>query len=149
MPENVYYSYTAAMCNEQCSLHGGVCDNGICEFRCSDYAGYTCQNRSMLLSSLSICRDVLAQDSAGRHCAPSEPGLLQQLEVSVVKPNYSRLLPSGWNLVNILDRGFCSSVAKRLACWVPSLTSLSALIFISSFPHFSLSRLSLSLSLSL
>ncbi|GLT73830.1 hypothetical protein SLA2020_456630 [Shorea laevis] len=46
---------STAVCDEQCSLHGGVCDNGVCEFRCSDYAGYTCQNSSSLLSSLSIC----------------------------------------------------------------------------------------------
>ncbi|XP_018626037.1 uncharacterized protein [Nicotiana tomentosiformis] len=36
---------STAVCDEQCSLHCGVCDNGVCEFRCSDYAGYTCQNR--------------------------------------------------------------------------------------------------------
>ncbi|CAA6653468.1 unnamed protein product [Spirodela intermedia] len=109
---------STAICNEQCSLHGGVCDNGVCEFRCSDYAGYTCQNRSTLLPSLSICQDVLAQDAVGQHCAPSEPSLLQQLEVAVIGPNYSRLLPSGWTLFNILDRGYCTAAAKRLACWI-------------------------------
>ncbi|XP_078435512.1 metalloendopeptidase / zinc ion binding protein [Wolffia australiana] len=109
---------STALCNEQCSLHGGVCDNGVCEFRCSDYAGYTCQSRSTLLPSLTTCRDVLANDAVGRHCAPLEPGPLQQLEVAVVKPNYSRLLPTGWTLVNLLDRGFCAAAAKRLACWI-------------------------------
>lgn len=123
----------AAVCDEQCSLHGGVCDNGVCEFRCSDYAGYTCQNTSSLLPSLSICADVLASSSpgdamgdVGQHCAPSEPSILQQLESVVVVPNYNRLMPGGRTLFSILDSGYCAAAAKRLACWVslihPSLS---------------------------
>ncbi|RWW80464.1 hypothetical protein BHE74_00011184 [Ensete ventricosum] len=101
-----------------CSLHGGVCDNGVCEFRCSDYAGYTCQNSSSLLPSLSICGDVLAQDAFGQHCAPSEPSILQQLEAAVVMPNYNRLMPGGRMLFGILNNGYCAAAAKRLACWI-------------------------------
>ncbi|KAJ3672797.1 hypothetical protein LUZ60_006171 [Juncus effusus] len=139
---------STAVCDEQCSLHGGVCDNGVCEFRCSDYAGYTCQNTSSLLSSLSICSDVLASSSSsaaaaaaaaadvdgagagavegessvgfggGQHCAPSEPSILQQLESVVVLPNYNRLMPAGRTLLSILDSGYCAAAAKRLACWI-------------------------------
>ncbi|KAF6149671.1 hypothetical protein GIB67_017404 [Kingdonia uniflora] len=110
---------STAVCDEQCSLHGGVCDNGVCEFRCSDYAGYTCQNSSMLLPSLSICRDVIATwDAVGQHCAPSEASILQQLEAAVVMPNYNRLIPGGRTLFGILDNGYCSAAAKRLACWI-------------------------------
>ncbi|URE23692.1 metalloendopeptidase metallopeptidase zinc ion binding protein [Musa troglodytarum] len=109
---------STAICDEQCSLHGGVCDNGVCEFRCSDYAGYTCQNSSSLLPSLSICSDVLARDVFGQHCAPGEPSILQQLEAAVVMPNYNRLLPGGRTLFNILDNGYCAAAAKRLACWI-------------------------------
>lgn len=110
----------AAVCDEQCSLHGGVCDNGVCEFRCSDYAGYTCQNSSSLLSSLSICSGVLASDAVGQHCAPSEPSILQQLEAAVVMPNYNRLIPGARTLFSIFDNGYCTESAKRLACWVSS-----------------------------
>ena len=74
----------AASCDEQCILHSGVCDNGVCEFWCSDYAGYTCQNNSVLFSSLSMCGYVLLRDSEGQHCAPSEASILQQLEAGVV-----------------------------------------------------------------
>ncbi|KAL0924960.1 hypothetical protein M5K25_005821 [Dendrobium thyrsiflorum] len=109
---------STAICDEQCSLHGGVCDNGVCEFRCSDYAGYTCQNSSMLLPSLSICSDVLARDGFEQHCAPSEPSNLQQLEAAVVMPNYNRLMPAGQTLLSILDNGYCAAAAKRLACWI-------------------------------
>ncbi|XP_020244315.1 uncharacterized protein LOC109822512 [Asparagus officinalis] len=109
---------STAICDEQCSLHGGVCDNGVCEFRCSDYAGYTCQNSSMLMSSLSICGDVLAKESLGQHCAPSEPSILQQLEAAVVMPNYNRLMPGGRSLFSIIDSGYCAAAAKRLACWI-------------------------------
>ncbi|KAJ4815085.1 Leishmanolysin-like peptidase [Rhynchospora pubera] len=116
---------STAVCDEQCSLHGGVCDNGVCEFRCSDYAGYTCQNTSSLLPSLSICADVLASSSpgdamgdVGQHCAPSEPSILQQLESVVVVPNYNRLMPGGRTLFSILDSGYCAAAAKRLACWI-------------------------------
>lgn len=109
---------STATCDEQCSLHGGVCDNGVCEFRCSDYAGYTCQNSSMLLPSLSICNDVLARDGFEQHCAPSEPSILQQLEAAVVMPNYNRLMPAGQTLLSILDNGYCAAAAKRLACWI-------------------------------
>ncbi|WOK99198.1 leishmanolysin-like peptidase [Canna indica] len=108
---------STAICDEQCSLHGGVCDNGVCEFRCSDYAGYACQNSSRLLPNLSICGDVLARDVSGKHCIPSEP-ILQQLEAAVVTPNYDRLLPGGWTLLRMLDNGYCAEVAKRLACWI-------------------------------
>lgn len=99
-------------------MHGGVCDNGVCEFRCSDYAGYTCQNSSMLFPSLSVCGDVLDRDAAGQHCAPSELSILQQLEAAVVMPNYNRLIPGSRSLFSILDNGYCAAAAKRLACWV-------------------------------
>ncbi|XP_027329186.1 uncharacterized protein LOC113845803 isoform X2 [Abrus precatorius] len=109
---------STAVCDEQCSLHGGVCDNGVCEFRCSDYAGYTCQNSSMLLSTLSICKNVLGNDISGQHCAPSEPSILQQLEEVVVMPNYHRLFPGGARtLFNIFGSSYCDEAAKRLACW--------------------------------
>ncbi|KAG5030653.1 hypothetical protein JHK85_014635 [Glycine max] len=110
---------STAVCDEQCSLHGGVCDNGVCEFRCSDYAGYTCQNSSMLLSSLSVCKNVLGNDVSGQHCAPSEPSILQQLEEVVVIPNYHRLFPGGARkLFNIFGSSYCDETAKRLACWI-------------------------------
>ncbi|CAK8568971.1 unnamed protein product [Lathyrus sativus] len=110
---------STVVCDEQCSLHGGVCDNGVCEFRCSDYAGYTCQNSSMLLSSLSVCKNVLGNDVSGQHCAPSEPSILQQLEEVVVMPNYHRLFPGGARkLFNIFSSTFCDEAAKRLACWI-------------------------------
>lgn len=113
-----FTSLCAAICDEQCSLHGGVCDNGVCEFRCSDYAGYTCQNSSTLMSSLSVCGDVLAKEASGQHCAPSETSILQQLESAVVMPNYNRLMPGGRSLFSIIDNGYCAAAAKRLACWV-------------------------------
>ncbi|KAJ7558534.1 hypothetical protein O6H91_04G044600 [Diphasiastrum complanatum] len=118
-----YSGYTGvdcstAGCDEQCSLHGGVCDNGVCEFRCSDYAGYTCQNSSNLMSSLSLCGDVLIGEVYGQHCAPSEASVLQQLEAAVVMPNYNRLIPSGRSLFHIFDNGYCQAAAKRLACWI-------------------------------
>ncbi|KAG8632525.1 uncharacterized protein LOC110606833 isoform X2 [Manihot esculenta] len=110
---------STAACDEQCSLHGGVCDNGVCEFRCSDYAGYTCQNSSALLSSLSVCRNVLKSDMSSQHCAPSESSILQQLEEVVVMPNYHRLFPGGARkLFNIFGSSYCDTVAKRLACWI-------------------------------
>lgn len=111
---------STAVCDEQCSLHGGVCDNGVCEFRCSDYAGYTCQNSTTLLSTLSICKDVLKGDVSGQHCAPSERSILQQLEEVVVMPNYRRLFPnSARNFFNIFgSSGYCDATAKRLACWI-------------------------------
>ncbi|XP_042409790.1 leishmanolysin-like peptidase [Zingiber officinale] len=109
---------STAICDEHCSLHGGVCDNGVCEFRCSDYAGYTCQNSSSLLPSLSLCGDVLVRDVFGQHCAPSEPSILQQLEAAVVVPNYNRLMPGGRSLFSIFDNSYCSTAAKRLACWI-------------------------------
>ncbi|KAL1353747.1 uncharacterized protein [Arachis hypogaea] len=110
---------STAVCDEQCSLHGGVCDNGVCEFRCSDYAGYTCQNSSMLLSSLSVCKEVLGKGISGQHCAPSEPSILQQLEEVVVMPNYHRLFPGGARkLFNIFGSSYCDEAAKRLACWI-------------------------------
>lgn len=115
----------AAICDEQCSIHGGVCDNGVCEFRCSDYAGYTCQNSSMLLSALSVCRNVLGNDISGQHCAPSEPSILQQLEEAVVMPNYHRLFPVGGARIffNIFGSTYCDDAAKRLACWVSFIFS--------------------------
>ncbi|KAE9588445.1 putative leishmanolysin [Lupinus albus] len=110
---------STAVCDEQCSLHGGVCDNGVCEFRCSDYAGYTCQNSSMLLSSLSVCKNVLGNDNSGQHCAPGESSILQQLEEVVVIPNYHRLFPGGVRkLFNIFGSSYCDEAAKRLACWI-------------------------------
>ena len=68
-----------ASCDERYSLHGGVC-----EFWCSDYARYTCQNNSVLFSSLSMCGDVLLRDSEGQNRAPSEESIMHQLEVGVV-----------------------------------------------------------------
>lgn len=110
---------STAVCDDQCSLHGGVCDNGVCEFRCSDYAGYTCQNSSMLLPSLSVCKDVLQNDVSGQHCAPSELSILQQLEEVVVMPNYNRLFPAGpRKILNIFRGRDCDGAAKRLACWI-------------------------------
>lgn len=118
--------FHAEVCDEQCSLHGGVCDNGKCEFRCSDYAGYTCQNSSSLLSSLSVCQDVLEVDQAGQqHCAPSELSVLQQLEEVVVMPNYHRLFPGGARKLinNLFNKHYdCDAAAKRLACWVRTLS---------------------------
>lgn len=110
---------STAICDEQCSLHGGVCDNGVCEFRCSDYAGYTCQNSSKLVTSLLVCKDVLEKDMSGQHCAPREPSILQQLEEVVVMPNYNRLFPGGARkLFNIFGNSYCDEAAKRLACWI-------------------------------
>ncbi|KAF7851583.1 hypothetical protein BT93_L3580 [Corymbia citriodora subsp. variegata] len=109
------------VCDEQCSLHGGVCDNGKCEFRCSDYAGYTCQNSSKLLSTLSVCQDVLEIGKSGQHCAPSEPSVLQQLEEVVVMPNYHRLFPGGARKLinNLFNKQYdCDAAAKKLACWI-------------------------------
>lgn len=115
---NILLSFYAAVCDEQCSLHGGVCDNGKCEFRCSDYAGYTCQKGSAILPSLSMCHDVLVRDSEGQHCAPSELSILQQLETVVLVPNYNRLMPSGRTFLNFFNNANCAAAAKRLACWV-------------------------------
>ncbi|CAK8569593.1 unnamed protein product [Lathyrus sativus] len=110
---------STAVCDEQCSLHGGVCDNGTCEFRCSDYGKYTCQNSSTLLSTLSVCKNVLGNDISGQHCAPREPSILQQLEEVVVMPNYHRLFPGGARkLFNIFGSSYCDEAAKRLACWI-------------------------------
>lgn len=110
---------STATCDEQCSLHGGVCDNGVCEFRCSDYAGYTCQNSSTLLPSLSVCKAVLENDMLGQHCAPSELSILQQLEEVVVMPNYHRLFPGGpRKFLNYIRGRDCDGAAKRLACWI-------------------------------
>ena len=119
------------MCDEQCSLHGGVCDNGVCEFRCSDYAGYTCQNSSKLVTSLLVCKNVLERDMLGQHCAPREPSILQQLEEVVVMPNYNRLFPGGARkLFNIFGNSYCDEAAKRLACWVSSNLSLLGSILV-------------------
>ena len=74
----------AASSDEQCSLHGGVCDNGVCEFWCSNYVGYTCQNNNVLFSSMSMCGDFLVRELEGQDCAPSEASILQQLEAVVV-----------------------------------------------------------------
>ncbi|KAL3640812.1 hypothetical protein CASFOL_015780 [Castilleja foliolosa] len=110
---------STAVCDEQCSLHGGVCDNGVCEFRCSDYAGYTCQNSSTLLPTLSVCKDELQKDVSGQHCAPSELSVLQQLEEVVVMPNYHRLFPGGpRKFLNYIRGRDCDGAAKRLACWI-------------------------------
>ncbi|KAK1291665.1 hypothetical protein QJS10_CPB17g02590 [Acorus calamus] len=109
---------STAICDEQCSLHGGVCDNGVCEFRCSDYAGYTCQNSSTLLPILETCKVVLVGHAVGQHCAPSEPSTLQQLEAAVVKPNQDRLMPAGLQLFSLFSHQYCSKAAKKLACWI-------------------------------
>jgi len=127
------FNYTA-ICDEQCSLHGGVCDNGVCEFRCSDYAGYTCQNSSKLVTSLLVCKDVLEKDMSGQHCAPREPSILQQLEEVVVMPNYNRLFPGGARkLFNIFGNSYCDEAAKRLACWVSN--NLLGFVELSKFLH--------------
>lgn len=95
----------------------------MCEFRCSDYAGYTCQNSSTLLPSLSVCKSVLENDMSGQHCAPSELSILQQLEEVVVMPNYHRLFPGGpRKFLNYIRGRDCDGAAKRLACWVSSFT---------------------------
>ncbi|XP_076939014.1 uncharacterized protein LOC143607456 [Bidens hawaiensis] len=110
---------SAAVCDEQCSLHGGVCDNGVCEFRCSDYAGYTCRNSSLVLNNLSICKDVLIDDGNGQHCAPSESSILRQVEDVVVMPNYHRLYPNGARkILNMFIGRNCDKAARRLACWI-------------------------------
>ncbi|XP_057470330.1 uncharacterized protein LOC130759202 [Actinidia eriantha] len=111
---------STVVCDEQCSLHGGVCDDGVCEFRCSDYAGYTCQNSSALVSNLSVCREVLESDGPGQHCAPSETSILQQLEEVVVMPNYNRLYPvsTSGKLTSLFRNSYCDVAAKRLACWI-------------------------------
>lgn len=96
-----------------------MCDNGVCEFRCSDYAGYMCRNSSLVLDNLSICKDVLINDDGGQHCAPSESSILRQLEDVVVMPNYHRLYPSGARkILNMFIGRNCDKAAKRLACWV-------------------------------
>jgi leishmanolysin len=123
------------VCDEQCSLHGGVCDNGKCEFRCSDYAGYTCQKGSAILPSLSMCHDVLVRDADGQHCAPSELSILQQLEAVVLVPNYNRLMPSGRTFLNFFNNANCAAAAKRLACWV-LLSVTFCLKFLVIFPAF-------------
>lgn len=126
----------SAICDEQCSLHGGVCDNGICEFRCSDYAGYSCQNSSRLISSLSVCKNVMQRDMTGQHCAPSEPSILQQLEEVVVMPNYHRLFPGGARkLFNIFGGSYCDAAAKQLACWVGGSPFQSTLLSQHIFFH--------------
>lgn len=88
----------------------------------------------MLLSSLSVCKNVLGRDLSGQHCAPSEPSILQQLEEVVVMPNYHRLFPGGARkLFNIFGSTYCDEAAKRLACWVSCVfgfcTSESDVIF--------------------
>ena len=92
----------------------------MCEFRCSDYAGYTCQNSSALVTNLSVCREVLESDGPGLHCAPSETSILQQLEEVVVMPNYNRLYPvsSSGKMMSLFRNSYCDVAAKRLACWV-------------------------------
>jgi leishmanolysin len=125
---SVLIHVNAAVCDEQCSLHGGVCDNGKCEFRCSDYAGYTCQKGSTILPSLSMCHDVLVRDSDGQHCAPSELSILQQLEAVVLVPNYNRLMPSGRTFLNFFNNANCAAAAKRLACWVLLSSTISVIM---------------------
>ena len=100
----------AASCDEQCCLHGGVC-----EFWCSNYVGYTCQNNNVLFSSISMCGDVLVHESKGQDYALSEGSILQQLEAVVVMPNYSRLFPTSQTLFAILENGYCAKSVKRLA----------------------------------
>ncbi|KAL8153971.1 hypothetical protein V2J09_011731 [Rumex salicifolius] len=99
--------------------HLFVTSNAASMVECSDYAGYTCQNSSKLLSSLSVCKDVLESDLSGQHCAPSEPSILQQLEEVVVMPNYHRLFPGGpRKLLSFFGNSYCDVAAKRLACWI-------------------------------
>lgn len=110
---------STAVCDEQCGLHGGVCDNGICKFRCSDYGKYTCQNSSTLLTTLSVCKNVLGNDISGQHCAPREHSMLLKLEEVVVMPNYHRLFPGGARkFFNIFGNTLCEEAAKRLSCWI-------------------------------
>ncbi|KAK9066693.1 hypothetical protein SSX86_014016 [Deinandra increscens subsp. villosa] len=110
---------STVVCDEQCSLHGGVCDNGVCEFRCSDYAGYTCRNSSLVLNSLILCKDVLINDGGGQHCAPSKPSILRQVEDVVMMPNYHRLYPNGARkLLNMFIGRKCDKAARQLACWI-------------------------------
>ncbi|KAK6118913.1 hypothetical protein DH2020_047366 [Rehmannia glutinosa] len=130
-------------CPNNCAGHGECLKDGVCDcehgytgidcstvfmvgsvttvsaFRCSDYAGYTCQNSSTLLPSLSACKDVLEKDKFGQHCAPSELSILQQLEQVVVMPNYHRLFPGGpRKFLNYIRGRDCDGAAKRLACWI-------------------------------
>lgn len=114
-------SITQMSCTSLCTAICAVCMAGsatMVNVRCSDYAGYTCQNSSTLISSLSICGDVLSKEAFGQHCAPSEPSILHQLEAAVVMPNYNRLMPSARSLISIIDNGYCSAAEKRLAWWV-------------------------------
>ena len=112
--------YFEASCDERYSLHGGVCDNGVCEFWCSNYVGYTCQNNNVLFSSMSMCGYFLVRESKGQDCAPSEASILQQLEAVVVMPNYSRLFPTSQTLFSIFDNGYCAVSTKNLSCSVSS-----------------------------
>lgn len=136
------FFFNAAVCDEQCSLHGGVCDNGKCEFRCSDYAGYTCQKGSAILPSLSMCHDVLVRDADGQHCAPSELSILQQLEAVVLVPNYNRLMPSGRTFLNFFNNANCAAAAKRLACWVWPASTISQIFIYLANSFWSLDVLS-------
>lgn len=83
----------------------------------------------MLISSLSVCKNVLERELSGQHCAPSEPSILQQLEEVVVMPNYHRLFPGGARkLFSIFGNSHCDAAAKQLACWVSCLSLYKATI---------------------
>lgn len=80
---------------------------------------------------------MLKKDVTGKHCAPSEPSILQQLEEVVVKPNYHRLYPGARKLFNIFGGSYCDAAAKRLACWVSTIV-IFVLLFLSYLHLFSL-----------
>lgn len=66
---------------------------------------------------------MLKKEAGGQHCAPSELGILQQLEEVVVMPNYHRLFPGGpRKFLNYFRGKDCDGAAKRLACWVSAAT---------------------------
>ena len=40
LKDHIFNGFEAVR-DEQCNHYGGICDNGVSEFRCSDYAVYT------------------------------------------------------------------------------------------------------------
>ncbi|CAA6663041.1 unnamed protein product [Spirodela intermedia] len=84
------------------------CNDGVCEFRCSDYAGYSCQTGSSLLSSLSACQELLMGDAAGQYCAPSGGR----------RAKLWPLLLVGRSLFDFLELSYCAAAARQLTCWI-------------------------------